>query len=345
MSELDIFSPGKIILSGEHAVVYGHPAIVSTTNLGVQVSIKAHLGTYKLSSAGYGKPLLVTGEKLRSYWLATQKRLSLYHLDGDITSLHQVLQRKLALVQLAVGQFLDRFPDILGKSSSVEIKVNSSLPKGSGMGSSAAVVYGVTLAMAQYFSKRLTKTQLSQMVYAVEEVIHGTPSGIDNTAIVYGGVLRFCKTPVGKFEHTKIQSKSRLPEVLLIHSGKPTENTGQMVSIVKAKKDADPKKFGEMFSRMATVTQKLQGSIEHGLIDKELLTENQRLLEEIGVVGSRAQEIVRSVELVGGGAKVCGAGGIQTGSGIVLAVAEEISRLELLAKQKKWRFWKIRLGE
>ncbi len=113
-----------------------------------------------------------------------------------------------------------------------------------------------------------------------------------------GGWLKFQQ---GKWQVMKLLFKT----VILINSGKPKESTGEMVRLVaKGNYKQEFKMMGELVNRWRP----------------ELIQENERLLEKIGVVGEKAKKIIRQIEAGGGQAKICGAGGVKAGSGVILVV-------------------------
>ena len=77
---------------------------------------------------------------------------------------------------------------------------------------------------------------------------------------------------------------------------------------------------------------------------QKLIKENERLLEKIGAVGEKAQNMIRKIEASGGMAKVCGGGGVKAGSGMLLAVHPDKNRLMQLIKENKWPYLQVKLG-
>jgi len=104
-----------------------------------------------------------------------------------------------------------------------------------------------------------------------------------------------------------------------------------MVAIVRENKD----KYKDIFKRMGEIS-------DDWKVKK--IKENQRLLEKIGVVGERAKKMVKEIEGLGGMVKICGAGGIKTGSGIMLCFHEDIDRLIQLVRENKWKYYQVELG-
>lgn len=265
MEETIVSAPGKIILAGEHAVVYGYPAIVAAINMRITVVVKQE------------KP------------------------DKKYTG----------LVKYALEQ--------LGIIDKVKLNINSELPVGGGLGSSAALATALVWAI----KKDSSQAEKDQWVKIIEDFQHGKSSGVDQTIVREGGWLRFQQ---GKWQVIKLQFKA----AILIDSGKPKESTGEMVKMIaEGRHEAEFKKIGELVNNWRP----------------ELIQENERLLEKIGVVGEKAKKIIREIEAMGGQAKICGAGGVKAGSGMILAVHKNKAKLKQLIDKNKWKSSEVRLGD
>ena len=159
-------APGKVILVGEHAVVYGRPAIavpVWETKATAAITRRAKGGGCRIS-------LLDTGQEM---WLAeADEREPL------------ALVTRLALQELGYGSNPDW-----------EIEVSSQIPIASGMGSSAAISAALVRAIYRQAGQEPAPAAVSRLVYAGEELFHGTPSGIDNSVVAYGRPVWFMRGP------------------------------------------------------------------------------------------------------------------------------------------------------
>ena len=149
-------APGKIILFGEHAVVYGQPALaVPVTQVQAEVRIE------RIFSPGIriNAPNIQLNEKLddlaASHPLAATVRNTLLELKTD-------------------------------SLSGVTILIRSSIPVASGLGSGASVSVAIIRALASNLKRDLPDEQVSALAYETEKLYHGTPSGIDNTVVTYG---------------------------------------------------------------------------------------------------------------------------------------------------------------
>lgn len=273
------FSPGKVILSGEHSVVYGQPALVMSLPLGITVEI-----------VDEGEPL-------------TAHTAAILNVFKEVT-----------------GRKLEGF----------SFQIKSTLPQNSGLGSSAALAYSLLQAAADYEGVKFSKEQYFDLVQKSEVFAHGKPSGIDASAVVYGGVQRFQKRD-GKFIREPVLVGNDLSYILL-QSGKAKETTKQMVESVSKHENKD-----EILEKIGFVTTEIENQLKKGELDLELIAQNQGLLESLGVVGKKAKQMIRQIEAVGGYAKIAGAGGVEDGSGAILVFHKDLGKIINLAEQSQWQ--------
>src|SRR3989344_2026269 len=295
MTTHSISAPGKVILSGEHAVVYGYPALVSAVNMRLTLSLKAK------SSKKTTKPILK---------MPTAEYISAYLKQNYAVNIH------------------------------------SDIPRGSGLGSSAA--YAVSLATA-YLSLRgkPTKKHINDLAFQLEKSHHGNPSGVDNTACTYGGYLWFRK------EHQQIHLMHQLPitkkiQCFLLQSGQPKETTKDMIAYVAEQRKMNPEKYKKIFDKIESITKTWLAYMfdevsRHTLL--EAVRENHRLLSALGVVSPKASALFAEIEKIGGSAKITGAGGKSDGSGMLLIFHDDKEKLTKFAQKKKLKMYPVQLGE
>jgi len=283
------FSAGKVILFGEHSVIYGHPAIVATLNS------KGVTAWVEDQTSGATEP--------------DQKSSYLRHI-------------------------LTIFSNTFGVDAlSLSIKTTSTLSQKSGLGSSAAYAHSVLQVVANHFNKKISKEDMYSLVFKAEDYIHVNGSGIDSWAAVYPGVTFFKR---GKDASTK--QLLQLPKkysFLMINSGKSAETTGDMVSLV-AKEKAKNKDISLHFKEIGAIAVSAKQQLETGLFTGELITQNQRELEALGVVGERARKMIQKIESIGAHAKIIGGGGLQMGSGWLLTYSTNLGELQKLCTSQTW---------
>lgn len=301
-------APGKLILSGEHSVVYGKPEIITAINRRLEVSVKA-------------------GKK---------KGRALTFFSQESTD----------LLKFAVGKIFK----ILGEQpkKDLEIQVDSEIPVGSGLGSSAALAVATAASLFAYFNQALDKEKINEIAYEIEKKQHGAPSGGDNTIATYGGFLWYRKETEFLKLFKPLEFKSgKLPEFVLINTGRPVETTGEMVAYVRKLYDQKKDQIGKILDNMEKVTKEMLVALSQMDEGKLILAirKNEKLLEYLGVVSPFAKVVVREINKAGGAAKVCGAGGKKKGSGILLAFHPQKETLFKLAKKRSWSAFEVKLGE
>lgn len=227
------------------------------------------------------------------------------------------------------------------------LKIRSEIPIGAGLGSSAALAVALTSAVILAETKRFNLEEINQLAYEMERKQHGHPSGGDNTIATYGGLLKFQKINENfKFEQIKL---CKGPAFTLVDSGKPKENTREMVAAVAAKYQIASIKYQAIFKKIGRVTQRMIALFKADKFEfenlKDLIRENERLLEELGVVGEKARKIIRLIEKNGGVAKICGAGGMKQGSGMLLAYYSQLGQLKNVLNKNKIKFMEVKLAD
>jgi mevalonate kinase len=251
---------GKLILCGEHAVVYGYPAIALAVDRGMWVQLTPTEG--------------FTGR-----------------VDG--------------------GPCDDRLQavfDAILPPEGVGVSIESDLPIGRGMGSSAALAVALIRARADLLDQTLDPTAIFDEAFAVERVFHGNPSGLDHAVSSRGGALLYRRGPPARFEPLPCP-----PWSLVVLDSEEVGNTAELVAGVATRRPAiDPtlERIGQLVLEAVQV-----------LDDPErlgpLLTENHALLRAIGVSNDRLDALVELALACGAhGAKLAGAGG----GGVVLAL-------------------------
>jgi len=308
-----VSAPGKIILAGEHAVVYGEPALVAAVDRRLTVRIEKRKDD---------KVKILSSESSDQIKEAIKKFKEMHVVDSDRGIQH---------------------------TCGFKISVESEIPVQVGMGSSAAVAVA-TLGALLAFSKKLKKFSdqdielINKIAYAVEKKVHSNPSGVDNTIISFGGFLSFQREK--PFQRIKLEIEN-LPRFVLVNTGQAEETTGEMVRSVNSKFEIRNLKLRRIFDQIEGETRGLL----MGLKDKnerkimKSIRECEQSLEELGVVGEFAKKVIRGIEDLGGAAKICGAGGIKDRSGILLCYHQSPEKIFALAERLSLEAFKARLGE
>lgn len=287
-------APAKLILCGEHAVVYGRPAIALPLE-GIRARARVRLGAPHTG-------IVVFATSLRRRWRVA---------EDPNTPLNELILATVA--QLAPGTL----PDL-------RISIRSGIPIASGMGSGAAVATAIVRALAGSFGQKLTAATISSMVYASEQRFHGTPSGIDNTVIAFEQPIWYIRPPAdGDAARPApiIQPASiATPFTLLVGDTGVRSPTRAPVGEVRARWQASTTAYNCLFDNVALLAYRIRDCLAAGAIYElgPLLSQNHALLQQIGVSSPELDALVAAAMRAGAlGAKLSGAGW----GGVMLALA------------------------
>ncbi len=277
-------APGKIILFGEHAVVYSRPA------LAVPVT-QVHADVEVLNSPRHG------------IWI----HAPIIDLRAELTSLpsdHPIgsVILKLFSPPFASPHFLF---EKMGGQRGVEINISSTIPVASGLGSGAAVSVALIRALSSFIFHPFSDDEVNLLAYEIEKLHHGTPSGIDNTVITYNKPVYFIKgQPVEMFKVGK-------PFTIVIGDTGIPALTKESVGDVARLWLRDTNHFEHIFNEIAQVSLIARRSIESGQPELlgELMDHNHSLLQELTVSSPELDKLVIAAREVGAlGAKLSGGG-------------------------------------
>lgn len=305
-------SPAKLIISGEHAVLYDQPALAiaidryTTVTTSWSDTQRIH---FKLLDMAYAKSH--TFKALRRLTQNLQRDYNNF-LQGKC-GIRAVLKRPFELLQYSVSILLDYLNVQLPKG--MEIAVDSSIPIGCGMGSSSAAVVSTLYAINNFLQINWPRADYLAFSKAIENLQHGKSSGLDIHLVTYGGCVHF---QAGK---TSPRAVPKMP-MYMVNTGKPVTSTGECVTSVAPLFMRDTllaKEFGMVTTSIDTAIH------TNNIADfKQGIRANHRLLTRIGVVPEKVCAFIRDVEEIGGAAKVCGAGAVRGhNAGIVLVVADQ----------------------
>ena len=228
------------------------------------------------------------------------------------------------------------------RSQNGKIEITSEIPIGAGMGSSAA--FSVATSAVKLGKMDLEK--INEMAYKMEKKFHGNPSGADNTICTYGGFLWYRKENENFKTFKTITPKRKFPKVYLVNTGKPLETTKEMVRGVNDRFLDRRSYLDIVLKNTENVTKQflkfLTGDKDVNL--DEIIKENERLVEELGVVSESTKQIIRKIENAGGAAKICGAGGRKDKSGIVLIYHKDTEKLMDFAKMNALDLFPVKMG-
>lgn len=275
-------APAKLILCGEHAVVYHRPALAVPLN-----EIRAHATI----APGRG-PLTIEARDLNMVFAPA---------DAPDHPLSALIRDTL------------RFTGV-EENAPLRLTLTSDIPIASGMGSGAAIATAIVRALCAHTNTALSPAELSALVYASEQRLHGTPSGIDNAVVAFGQPIWFCRIPA-------TNGTAPPPDIQPILIGQPIQlvvgDTGVRspthapVGAVRQGWQAAPAHYNAIFDDIAGCVVAARQALADGDIAVlgPLLSRNHALLQQLGVSSPELDRLVDAAHHAGAlGAKLSGAG-------------------------------------
>jgi len=286
MTTIEATAPGKVILFGEHAVVYNRPAIaVPVTDVQAKATIRP---------AAKDTGFRIVALDLERDDLLTQVQPGASEKQDPLAAIVQTTLQHLEQTTV---------PDAV-------LEVTSTIPLGRGLGSGAAVSTAIVRALSQFLGRRLPPSEVSALVYEVEKLYHGTPSGIDNTVVSFAQPVFFVKR-----DPNPIIRRMRVanPFTLVIGDTGRVSPTHKAVGGLRERREADPQRYEGYFDEIAVLVEQARVAIETGALPitslGKLMDDNQELLETVGVSSPELEQLITTAREAGAlGAKLSGAG-------------------------------------
>jgi mevalonate kinase len=263
-------APAKVILFGEHAVVYGEPALAGAIERRVYVFANKTKEKIKITSDNTTIEYREKYEGTEFPYVRKAIELTLQHLQSE---------------------------------SGLEIKVNSEIPPASGLGSSASVSVATILAVSKELGADLTKHEIARIGHQVELEVQGAASPTDTATATFGGVL-FIQPKKNTFDRIE----ASIP--LVVGYTGIARSTKILVEKVKELRNRYPAIINPIIEEIGEITRTAKSRIERSEDIGELMNINHGLLEALGVSNEKLSELVHIARTAGaGGAKLTGAGG------------------------------------
>lgn len=308
---------------GEHAAVFGRPALIAAVDRRLVVEIRSatrgvflDLPDVGVSTATDWSDLLGYAQDSRNDWRAFESAPSaeaFRRLRGDDPA-HVV---KIALAETA-HKLSEANPPPLS------LHLRSELPIGGGFGSSAATAIAAVSAYLAFRNHSLPVAELQALSLEIERRQHGSPSGIDNAAVLFGGLIWAYRDAQNRLAtETLASSCPLLADLRIFDTGEPRQSTGEVVAAVRGRYEAQPTVIGAHIDHMEQTTRALKDLLSRprpaSATLVTLIREFQSNLEALGVVPPAVANLVRQIEATGGAAKISGAGALEgPGAGSLL---------------------------
>jgi len=279
-------APAKVIISGEHSVVYGHPALVAAVNIYSKVSVDAvdEIGAHEIYSEKYGVAKMIGGAFSGPSQLKPFARIITVFRDSE------------------------------GFKGRLKVRISSDIPPASGMGSSASLSVALANALLKLVYEKPPDEKVFNLAMEGERVAHVNPSGVDVAAALWGGLILFVKDK-------GVERLEAGQGVFLLADSGLERSTKDMISKVASLKEKEPDLFNIIMASVSSVTTRISRLLQSDIAEAgRLMTLNHLLLSLMGVSNSRLDSLVwTSISAGAYGAKLTGGGG----GGCVLALVDE----------------------
>ncbi|WP_186580437.1 mevalonate kinase [Aquibacillus kalidii] len=284
-------SPGKLIITGEHAVVYGQPAIAIPFPL---VKVTAQIEAYT-----------------KGIWLESK------FYEGPISKVPEKLLGIAACIKETLKKLENPQAELL-------IRIDSTIPLGRGLGSSAAIASALVKALFNYFGYNWKDQELMELVHLAEVFAHGNPSGIDMNAVTNSNPIIFQKKQpvktlqVGGSFHFVIADTGRIGD------------THAAVGSIKEKFDQNSRETYQSLLQLGSITRTSEIALQKGDIKSlgNAMNSAQIELQRLGVSDQGIDQLVQASMSLGAiGAKLTGAGR----GGCIIALAENTHQATMIA--------------
>lgn len=293
-------APGKVILFGEHFVVYGAKAILCAID----------------------KRITATSQFLDEKKIRIKSKLGDAELDLNTSSKPDQISNKFMKPFLHIAkESLQEFNENRG----IEITLESDILAGIGLGSSSAACVAAAASVAGLFNKK-SKEEILRKAIESEQTIFEDVSGADSSISTFGGLISYSKDG-----YEKINSKNDLS--LIIANSNQIHNTKEVVLKVKEFKNRNEKLFSEMCEQENRLVKDALSAIKENDLNKlgSLMLKNQEMLEKINVSTGKLDLLVKEAIKTSYGAKITGAGG----GGCIISLVDKSNLESTLDNLKK----------
>ena len=288
-------APGKVILFGEHFVVYGVKAILCSIN----------------------KRVTVTAEKTSERKISINSEIGSLILEPNklISEINSPLKPFYYLANKAIKN----------QDAGIEIKIKSEIPLGAGLGSSSACCVAGAAAIFKLFGD-VSKEKILELAIEAERTIFENTSGADCTVCTYGGIIEYGK----KQGFKKIEDEPNFQ--LVIANSNIEHSTESMVSGVKTFVIKNKEKFSKLLNQESKLVEDVLKLLKENNPEElgEKINQNQKYLETIGISNNQLKKMIEIGQKTSFGAKITGSGG----GGCIFALTNE-SNVEQSLKEFK----------
>lgn len=286
-------APGKIALFGEHAVVYGKPAIVSSIDKRIYVTIEERSDDdLKISAMDLHIPGII---------LTYRKDQQLPKVETNFSRVEEAISYVQKGVYLA--------SEYCGKRKGVNVEVRSEMPVGAGLGTSAALSVATAYAYLTLLGVEIKRESLAELGHKIEVAVQGSASPMDTAVACFGGLLQV--TPLQTGPSIERIGVNQIPGLVIGYTARET-TTAELLKRVRSLRSSFPEAVESIMSAIGSIVSASRRALERGDLASlgELMNINHGLLESLGVSTKRLNDMVYSARYAGAlGSKLTGAGG------------------------------------
>ncbi len=288
---------GKVILSGEHSVVYGAPAIA--VNIPLFITGKIQSSDQIAVTFQKQTKIFLQHELLEQYRSLNQKYEAFLNGHFKITA---VLTSEWDLIVYLLGLWLTLYPEKNHFHLTIALE---QFPLGCGLGGSAAIITLVLKSLSSFFLQKFDTAFWFKFAQQAENLQHGKSSGLDLWVSFHEKACWF--------QNHQFKSFTYQPDFTMINTGKPQSSTGECVTAVAQ----TLKRYLPQFTRTTTA---LYNALLKHTVFNQLISQNHQLLVALGVVPEKIQQFISTVETLGGYGKITGAGSLKGEAGGIVIV-------------------------
>ncbi|MEM0372888.1 MAG: mevalonate kinase [archaeon] len=296
-------APAKVILFGEHSVVYDRKGIAGAVNLRTSAKIRAN-DEIKIVLEDYKKEKVLSEEDL----FYTLKEVEKHRQNQDYAKIKALYFDEFAPIKIAVAKALETL-----NVRPFELRITSRIPVG-GLGSSSSIAASAAGAVQFFHTGEINPEYAAKAANLGDVIAHGgTPSGIDASTVTFGGFIQFQKSKGPK----PLEIKKILP-VVIGNTGIQAK-TAATVQHVRKLRERNPELVDWHLDEMNRIAEDAVKEVKRPNLKKlgELMNENQEHLRSLGVSHPKLEKLIKaSIDAGAVGAKLSGGGG----GGIMIAL-------------------------